>query len=81
MISIPSVVEEGGKLSKQELLQCRVRYLSDGVVLGSKTFVEEVFVKHRDQFGLKRKTGARPMKYGNWDGLCTMRDLREQVLG
>jgi REP element-mobilizing transposase RayT len=77
---VRQVLEDGGQLSRSELMQCRVRYLSDGVVLGSKTFVEEVFAKHRDQFGLKRKTGARPMKFGDWDGLCTMRDLRKQVL-
>ena len=77
---VRQVVDEGGRLSKQELLQCRVRYLSDGVVLGTRSFVEEVFAKNRDQFGLKRKTGARAMKYGDWGGLCTMRDLRMQVL-
>jgi hypothetical protein len=74
------VVDEGGRLSKQELLQCRVRYLSDGVVLGTRSFVEEVFAKNRNQFGLKRKTGARAMKYGDWGGLCTMRDPRMQVI-
>jgi hypothetical protein len=78
---VRQVVDEGGRLSKQELLQCRVRYLTDGVVMGTRSFVEEVFAKHREQFGLKRKTGARPMKYGDWDGLCTMRDLRLQVIG
>ena len=77
---VRQVVDEGGQLSKQELMQCRVRYLSDGVVLGSRSFVEEIFAKHRDQFGLKRKTGARAMKYGDWGGLCTMRDLGLQVL-
>ena len=77
---VRQVAEEGGRLSKQELLQCRIRYFSDGVVLGSRRFVEEVFAKHRDQFGLKRKTGARSMKFGDWDGLCTMRDLRLQVI-
>jgi len=50
------------------------------VVLGTRSFVEEVFAKNRDQFGLKRKTGARTMKYGDWGGLCTMRDPRMQVI-
>jgi len=77
---VRQVVDQGGKLSLQELMQCRVRYLSDGVVLGSRSFVEEVFANHRDQFGHKRKTGARPMKYGDWDGLCTIRDLRNEIL-
>ena len=73
---IKKVLEEGGRLSKAELLHCRVRYLSDGVVLGSKAFVEDIFQKHRQEFGLKRKTGARKPRYGDWGGLCTMRNLR-----
>ena len=73
---IQKVLDEGGKLSKAELLHCRLRYLSDGVVLGSKTFVEDVFQKHRQEFGIKRKTGARKPRYGDWGELCTMRTLR-----
>ena len=73
---IEQVLEAGGKLSKAELLQCRVRYFSDGVVLGSKAFVEDVFLEHRGEFGLRRKTGARRPKFGEWGDLCTMRDLR-----
>ncbi len=73
---IQEVLDAGGKLSKAELLQCKVRYLSDGVVLGSKTFVEDVFQKHRSEFGLKRKTGARKPRFAEWGALCTMRDLR-----
>ncbi len=70
------MLDSNGSLPVNVLLRCRVRYFSDGLVLGSKVFVEEVFNKYRDQFGPKRCTGARPMKYGQWDGLCTIRDLR-----
>ncbi len=73
---IEQVLEAGGKLSMAELLQCKVRYFSDGVVLGSRAFVEGVFETHRDEFGLKRKTGARKPKHGQWGELFTMRDLR-----
>jgi len=73
---IEKVLEAGGKLSKAELMHCRVRYFSDGVVLGSKAFVENVFVAHRGEFGLRRKTGARKPRFGQWGDLCTMRDLR-----
>lgn len=73
---IQDVLDVGGKLSKAELLHCKVRYLSDGVVLGGKAFVEDIFQKHRGEFGIKRKTGARKPRFGQWDGLCTMRDLR-----
>ena len=73
---IAEVLEKGGKLSKAELLHCRVRYFSDGVVLGSQAFVEDIFEKYRDEFGLKRKNGARKPRYGDWGELHTMRDLK-----
>jgi putative transposase len=77
---VEKVLSEGGKLSLAEALRCRVRYFSDGLVLGSKEFVENVFERYRGEFGLKRKSGARGMRWGEWGGLCTMRDLREEVM-
>jgi hypothetical protein len=38
-----------------------VRYFTDGAVVGSRGFVNEVFAKSRDRFSAKRKTGARLM--------------------
>ena len=63
---VRAAVEGAAELSLGEMLHCRVRYFSDGVVLGSRGFVEEVFAKHREQFGVKRKTGARKMRGGDW---------------
>lgn len=77
---VEEILKEGGKLGLADVLRCRVRYFSDGVVLGSKEYVNEVFSKHREDFGLKRKTGARGMRKGEWGGLCTMRDLRLEVV-
>lgn len=70
------VLDEGGQLARHELLRCRVRYFTDGVVLGNREFVESVFARHRHLFGPKRRTGARKLRYGDWGGLCTVRDLR-----
>ena len=78
--TVREVLAQGGRLKPAEVLRCRVRYFSDGVVLGSREFVNEVFDKHRDEFGVKRKTGARELKRGHWGGLCTMRDLRLEVV-
>lgn len=77
---VQQVLDAGGRLPVHQILRCRVRYFSDGLVLGSREFVESVFQRYRGQFGLKRRTGARPMRYGQWDGLCTMRDLRSAVV-
>jgi hypothetical protein len=70
-------LQGGRKVSRAELLRCRVRYFSDGLVLGSRDFVEEMFQARREWFGQKRKTGARglPVK-GMEGGLFSLRDLR-----
>ena len=66
------------------MLRCRVRYFTDGAVIGSKTFVNETFAAARDRFTERRKDGARRMK-GNGKAaagvLWSLRDLRVRVQG
>ncbi len=76
---IKKVIEEGGELARYELLRCRVRYFSDGVALGSRLFVEEVFENHRSLFGERRKTGARRLRGGDWAGLYSLRNLSKAI--
>jgi hypothetical protein len=73
---VNKVLESGGKLPMHELLRCRVRYFSDGLAIGSKEFVEKIFKRYPGHFGDKRKQGARNMRFGDWLGLRTLRDLR-----
>ena len=77
---LQSVLASDGKLTIEQALYCRMRYFSDGVVLGSKAFVEDIFQRNRDQFGLKRKTGARPLRQTEAANLHTMRDLRSTAI-
>ena len=42
-----------------KVIQHRIRYFSDGVVIGSKDFVETFFHQSKHRFGPKRTTGAR----------------------
>ena len=44
------------------MLRCRVRYFSDGAVIGSRAFVDGVFRACRERFGEKRKSGARKLQ-------------------
>jgi putative transposase len=64
------------------MLLCRVRYFTDGAVIGSKAFVNEAFTNARERFGTKRKDGARRMR-GNGKTaagvLWSLRDLRVRV--
>lgn len=54
-----AALEGQGKLTAAELVRLRVRYFSDGLVIGGKEFVENIFGQHREKFGPKRKDGAR----------------------
>jgi putative transposase len=64
------------------MLRCRVRYFTDGAVLGSRAFVDEVFTRCRERFGATRKDGARKLR---GDGaaaagaLWSVRDLKKGI--
>ena len=67
------------KISK--VVGCRVRYFSDGAVIGSRAFVDSVFNRSRELFGPKRKDGARKPRgaLGEMKGdLWSLRDLKSQ---
>jgi REP element-mobilizing transposase RayT len=49
------------------MLMKRVRYFTDGAVIGSKAFVNEAFAGARERFSDRRKDGARRMR-GEWRG-------------
>ncbi len=50
------------ELKLAAMLRCRVRYFSDGAVIGSKAFVNKAFAAARERFTERRKDGARRMK-------------------
>jgi hypothetical protein len=77
---IKRVLEAGGELSQGEILRLRLRHMTDGLVLGSKGFVNEIFALHREKFGPKRQSGARPIRGMPLGGLNSLRDLRVSVV-
>jgi hypothetical protein len=78
---IKEVLEKGGELSFGERMRLRIRHMTDGVAIGSKGFVNEVFVLHREKFGSRRKDGARPVGVLAKLGLSALRDLRVNAVG
>ena len=64
------------------MLRCRVRYFTDGAVIGSKAFVNEAFAAARERFTERRKDGARRMKGKGKAAagvLWSVRDLRVRI--
>ena len=69
-------------LGTAKMLRCRIRYFTDGAVIGSKEFVNEAFASARDRFGPKRKDGARKLKGDSAAAsgiLWSLRDLRKGI--
>ncbi|MCX6845109.1 MAG: hypothetical protein NTU84_00835, partial [Verrucomicrobia bacterium] len=74
--------ERDGEIPIARMLQHRIRYFTDGAVIGSRIFVDEAFAKSRSRFGPKRNSGARKMR-GDASAagttLWSMRDLRKGI--
>ena len=69
-------------LGMAAMLRCRVRYFTDGAVIGSKEFVNEAFAAARERFSAKRKDGARRMRGSGAAAagvLWSVRDLRLRI--
>jgi hypothetical protein len=75
-----AVVAAKGQLALEDYLRLKVRYFSDGAVLGTREFVNQVFGALRERFSTGRQDGARVMR-GLESELCTLRELRARVFG
>jgi putative transposase len=75
--------ENDGEIPLGRMLRCRIRYFTDGAVIGSRSFVNEAFAQARERFGAKRKDGARAMKgaaRAASSSIWSLRDLRKGVV-
>jgi REP element-mobilizing transposase RayT len=74
--------KRSGDLAISRVIRHRVRYFSDGVVIGGREFVDEFFRGCRERFGSRRQSGARKPRgaLGEMAGaIWTARDLRSGV--
>ncbi len=70
------------ELSVAKILGHRVRYFTDGAVIGSREFVNQAFAASRDRFSPKRKDGARKIRglpVLAQNQLWSMRDLQKEI--
>jgi hypothetical protein len=73
---------EDGGLPLGAMLRCRIRYFTDGAVIGSRGFVNEAFASARERFGPRRRDGARKLRGAAAPAagsLWSLRDLRAGV--
>jgi putative transposase len=75
------VEQEKGELSLGERLRCKIRYFSDGVILGSHSFVESHFQRLKEKFGYRRKRGPTALNILGLEALSVFRKLRVRTVG
>jgi putative transposase len=79
---LENVLNSGGKLPVATALRCRVRYFTDGAVLGSKAFVSKQLEEYRRRTGRRKRTEPRPMPgIVDWEGISTLRGFRRASFG
>jgi putative transposase len=75
------LMESGGKLPLPEALRCRVRYFTDGRLLGSGAFVESWARRHLSRLRFRSPAQAKPLRGADWGGLTISHGLRHRVFG
>ncbi len=81
---VEGILERKGRLSRAELLRCKVRYFTDGGVIGTKGFVNGFFDKVKEHWHGKRADGARRVRGAAkvaGVALYSFRDLQKESLG
>ena len=73
--------EKKGKLSQVEMLRCRVRYFTQGAVLGSRSFVDNFFTLRRERFGASASMGPNPCAAWLRRPVLFLRDLSGAIQG
>ncbi|CAA6690339.1 MULTISPECIES: transposase [unclassified Lentimonas] len=74
------VLDADGQLPKAAMLRCRVRYFTDGAILGSAEFVRGFTGAWQMERGRKHPPKVNAMR-GDWGGLAVIQGLRKQVFG
>jgi putative transposase len=75
------LMESGGKLPLPEALRCRVRYFTDGMLLGSGPFVESWAERLAPGHRTRTPARAKPLRGADWGGLMVSRRLRRCIFG
>ena len=73
--------EENGELPKAAILRCRVRYFTDGVILGSAEFVRGFTGARQIEVGRKYPPKVHVLRGSDWGDLAVIQGLRRHLFG
>ena len=80
--ALEKVAREKGSLPLADILRCRVRYFTDGAVLGTKAFVLGQLALYKRRNGLCKRTAPRALPdVTDWGGMMTLRGMRKKPFG
>jgi putative transposase len=75
------VIETGGRLPLASILRCRLRYFTDGAILGSRAFVALQMINYRSRTATLDPRGPQPLPtFTEWGDLATMRRLKRPAV-
>ena len=76
--ALAAVAAAGGRLPLATVLRCRLRYFSDGAVLGSRVFVESHLAACRARTGRRGRSEPRFLPpIADWGELAVLRGVRQ----
>ena len=73
------IEEQDGVLPRAAVLRCRVRYFSDGVILGSSEYVRSFANSVQRDLRRKRPPKVNPLRGAAWGDVAVLQGLRRQV--
>lgn len=68
-------------LPRAAVLRCRVRYFTDGAILGSQNFVRSFVAAWQLEKQRKYPPKANLMRGTDWQGMATIQGIRKRVFG
>ncbi len=71
--------QQDGELPLATVLRCRVRYFTDGAILGTSEFVRGYADVWQQERGRKRRPRVRALYGADWGDLAVIRGLRRRV--
>jgi putative transposase len=73
--------QQQGEIPLAELLRCRIRYFTDGGILGSRSFVQEQFARSRKNLATLKSDRGYQLRVNAGDQIWALRNLRLRPIG